>query len=576
VRRAPLWILLSLTACSTGPIGLDPRPSKPPDQGVVRALLPGTRLHTEIARGLPDEPLYRAAAVWWHQALRQSRAFELADGQTPPEGLALVLAIDPVGRRLSAFLRQTGEQRLALAGGAYEAEDLPGGIDRIAWAARMALGEEVMPPVPVAAAVSPSPRATDAAADGFVLLHDGAVEASRRAFLLARRSDGGSPFVLDGLARVALLRSDAEVAERLCREALGYRHRLSPMTQHSLTRTLLFARASRTPEQAPERDRELLALGLAMQRERPHDPQGLLTIAIAENLLGLFADARPRLESLRRRLPRTAIVDYHLGWACLATDDAGEALAAFDEAALRLPPAWVVIPRILAYYALGDDSGLDRLLARQLRELGPRDFGLAHELYRIQAAHALLCDEPEQCADHILTDLNWMLAHPTLLDYRPGQLAEQGEVLVRLGRIDELPAILAAMQAQHPTSMIADACAYVSGLISISLSRQRDITLEDRLGRGGESVFALRLQAFGHEVRGELADMHAALARAARLSDSPLTKSLLARSLRIMGRVEEARSLRDALRRELTTINLRRRPNHPLLGPEIAFAYLLD
>lgn len=574
VHRRLAWVALCLTACSTGPDAIvgPPRPDVP----VVRRLAAGSRLHTEVAAGHPDQPTLRAAATWWREALRQSVRFEIADGQPPRGAPTLMLAIDAAGRRLSVFYRAADGVEQPLAGASYADDDLAAGIDRIAWGARLALGEDAAAPVPVAAAVSPNARAVDAAADAFLLLRDGGVEGARRALLSARSADGGSPFILDGLAAVALLRGDPTAAERLGLEALGYERRLAPTTRHRLARTLLLARASLRPDHAPERDRELLALGNASLRERPCDPQGLLSVAIAENLLGDFAAARPRLEDLKRRLPDTAIVDYHLGWACLGTDDATAALSAFDDAGVRLPQTWVVIPRAIAYYTAGDHSGLARMLSRQLTSLGPRDFGLVHELRRMQAAHALLQHDREAAAGHILADLNWLLANPSLLDQRPGQLAEQGEVLVRLGYGNDLPPIIAAIQGQRPATAVADTCAYLSGMVQIGQRRERDTALEGRLSRGGESVFALRLQAYGHEIRGELADMHATLARAARLGDSPLTKALLARSLRTMGRNAEALALRDALRGELTRIDLRRRPSHPLLGPELAFAFLID
>ena len=69
--------------------------------------------------------------------------------------------------------------------------------------------------------------------------------------------------------------------------------------------------------------------------------------------------------------------------------------------------------------------------------------------------------------------------------------------------------------------------------------------------------------------------MQAALARAARLSDSPMTKALLARSLRAVGKNQEADLLRDTLRREMLALHLRRPCEHPLFGPELAFAFLL-
>ena len=48
------------------------------------------------------------------------------------------------------------------------------------------------------------------------------------------------------------------------------------------------------------------------------------------------------------------------------------------------------------------------------------------------------------------------------------------------------------------------------------------------------------------------------------------------RSLKAMGNFAEAEALQQALRRELTTIHLRSRMAHPLLGPELAFAFCAE
>ena len=75
---------------------------------------------------------------------------------------------------------------------------------------------------------------------------------------------------------------------------------------------------------------------------------------------------------------------------------------------------------------------------------------------------------------------------------------------------------------------------------------------------------------------GELGDTLHWLGRAARLAGTPMTKALLARSLRTAGKLEEATALRDALRTELRTFRLRSTLQHPLLGPEMAFAFRLE
>ncbi|MCR9247870.1 MAG: hypothetical protein NXI31_22810 [bacterium] len=553
------------------PLAADPGPR--PTIDVVLSLAAGSRLRTEVAEG--DDPVHRAAAIWWREALRQSDRFDIGDEPGPAADATLVIALDPAGRRLSAFCR-IGDSETALAGAAFPNGDLPGAIDRLAWSSRLALGEDAGPPRPVANVVSADVKALLAVVDGFALLADGGIESGRRAFQAARRRDGASPFVLDGLATVELMRGNAREAAKICREALTYDERMMPATQHRLARTLLLARASLDPTRAPDRDRELLTLGLTYQRERPRDPQGLLTVAIARNFLAEFETARPLLARLRDRLPRQAVVAYHSGWAALATGEPKTAITHFEDAALRLPMAWVAIPRALAHLTASDHDGLDRLLDRLMIDAEPRGGEPVHELQRIRAAHALLRGDEDAAAKAIIKSLQWLLKNPTLLDRRPGEFAETGEVLVRLGRTDGFAAVLAAIQGQLPGSAVADSCAYLSGLLSVTSTGQRALEIEGRLARGGDNAFALRLAAYAHEQRGEIADMHAALARAARLSDSPLTKALLSRSLGAMGRQPEAVALTTALRRELTAIHLRRRPTHPLLGPELAYAFLLN
>ena len=292
MRPLPAALLL-LAAChatvadATLPSGW--RPTGP----VATRLPPGSVLRTEVAKGLPDEPPWRAAAVWWREALRQTATFEVREGAgARSTALVLQMAVDPTTRSVAAFLRHDDHEQ-ALAGDSFADGDLPAAIDRLAWAARAALGEQAAAPVPVAACVSADPLVALAVDDAMTLLHDGAAGGAHRALVDARARDGAAPMVLDGLAAVELLRGNAAAAERLCREALGYGNRLQPTTEHRLARTLLLAKSSLHPESAARHDRELQALGEAGLRERPHDAEMQLTLALAHNFLGEFATSRP-------------------------------------------------------------------------------------------------------------------------------------------------------------------------------------------------------------------------------------------------------------------------------------------
>ncbi|MBX3464082.1 MAG: hypothetical protein KF830_12990 [Planctomycetes bacterium] len=572
-RRCLPLLVLAVACATSGPDG--PPGAWPAAPFVVRRLPPGTALRTGVVDGLPDEPLWRAAAVWWQEAIRQTTAFELRD-ELPAHTLlpTLLLAADLQQRTLTAsWLGDDLPQ--VLAGASFADGDLPAAIDRLAYTTRTALGERAAQPVAVGAGLSRRPDVVLALDDAARLARDGGIAAARRLLLDARRGDGASPAVLGALAAVEVLLGDAGAAERLCLEALGYTARLLPTIEHRLGRTLLLARASQRPDRAAARDRELLALGEAIVRERPYDLHGQLTLALAQTFTGDFAGARPRLERLRRAMPEDPIVAYHLGWACLGTGDGAAASAQFDAAADRLPLAWVAVPRAIARFTAGDDQGLTELLA-DLADEARRGRGPLHQVRRMQAAQALLAGRLDMARRHLLEDMHWLAQNPSAVEHRIGEFAEQGAVLVRLGGGAELQPILAVLQEQKPSAAIAEACAFLSGMVQVAETRSRATALEARLARGGDSAWSQLLAAFAHELRGETQDMLAALARAARLSDSALTKALLARGLRAAGRTEEAANLQAAVRRELTAVHLRQPPTHPLLGPELAFAYLAD
>jgi hypothetical protein len=576
VRSLLPWPLVLLAACRTETAEFAAVPGPPPAAAVVSALPAGAPLLVELAPGLGEERNERAALAWCREALAQSAHFDVLEPELRLDGAAtLQLTVDLQAHALHAALL-TRDGPVTLAGASWAASDLPAAVDQLAWATRLALGERCAAPVPIALATTPVAEAMLATVDAQCLLRDGMFTAAARALAGARERDGGSPFVLETIAAIRLLLGEPEVAERLCREALAYQGRLGPRTQHRLARTLLLAQSSQRPERAQQFDADLNLLGEVAQRERPHDPQCALTRAIACNYRRDFAAARTLLEPLAQRLPNQALPAYHLGWACLGTNAAAAALGWFDAAALRLPPLWLVVPRALARWGAGQHDALRADLERLLADPDLGGGANAHHLRRIQAAHALLLGQTGAAIAVLRLDLEWQAAHPQFLALRAGEFAEQGEVLVRLDQGRELEPLLAAVQAQLPGSPAADAAAYLGGLLQIRAAKQRLPRLEAQLGRGGDSPFGLRLAAFAHELRGELADRHLALARAARLADTTLTKALLAQSLAATGSLNEGRLLRDTLRAEMLAVDLRGRQQHPLLGPELAFAFRLD
>lgn len=568
-----LTYAVALAAACAGAPAPSPSPAaEPPDVPVAERLAAGTRFTSMLAPGLPDCEPWRAAAVWWREALRQSATFTLADGRdnTLP---VLELHLEPTAATYAVFLRRA-EHRLPLAGGRLGAS-LPAAIDQAAWSARLALGEQAPPPLPIAIGTAADPALVSAIADARDLLRDGGIDPAHRLLRDSRRRDGAAPFLLDALAETLLLRGEADAAERLCREALAYERRLLPDVQHRLARTLLLARASLgTGGGAATQDRELLRLGEVGRRERPFDPEPRLSLGIASNFLGDFPAAREHLTEVRRARPEAAIAAYHLGWACLGDGDAAAALAPLADAAVRLPAAWVVLPRALALFESHRDQELEAMLSGLLADAANADAPFGHDVRRMLTASALLRGDHEAARRHLLLDFDWLLTHPLVLDKRAGEFAEQGAVLVRLGGSPRLLPLLAALQQQHPGAAVADACAFVGGMDTIAHAPAAEASALAALDRGADNVWHALLQAFAAECRGEIAVMQEQLARAARLSDSPMTKALLARGLFAGGRAAEGQQLLATLRREMRRIDLRRPCQHPLLGPELAFAFL--
>ena len=120
---------------------------------------------------------------------------------------------------------------------------------------------------------------------------------------------------------------------------------------------------------------------------------------------------------------------------------------------------------------------------------------------------------------------------------------------------------------------VADACAFIGGMHQVQTTGVRAEKVERALSRDGDSPWSALLAAFAHERSGEVGDMQTTLARAARLSDSPMTKALLAKSLRAVGKMRDAERLHETMRRELLQLRLRQTCQHPVFGPELAYAY---
>jgi tetratricopeptide (TPR) repeat protein len=534
-----------------------------------------------VSRGLPDLPQWRALPIWWREALGQTERYAsgnqlLLDSQLLP---CIELAVQPQGSKLTATLHQGNERQVlwtASFGPDSATPDLLLAIDYLAWCTRLALGEAAKEPKSIAAITSRNPKVVTAVDDANKLMMSGGFASSHRALRVARQRDGGSPFVLDRLSSLELLRGDADAAERISREALIYTNRVSPTVQHRLARTLLMSRSAGSPAQAARHDLQLATLAKVARRERPHDEEPLWTAALAHNFLGEFEAARPLLEKLRLRQPDNPFIPYHLGWACLGMDDAKAAAGHLADAAIRLPAPWVLLPRAIALFESGRHVELEALLVSVSQEHGRdgRD-SLTHQVLRMQAAHAILQNQPGRARQLLLDDLHWLQEHPVALSRRVGEFAESGALLTRLGSSKELPVLLGTIQKQNSGTIVADACAFIGGMHQVQTTGVRAEKIEKALSRDGDSPWSALLAAFAHERSGEVGEMQTTLARAARLSDSPMTKALLAKSLRAVGKMREAERLHETMRRELVQLRLRQTCQHPLFGPELAYAYIL-
>jgi hypothetical protein len=276
------------------------------------------------------------------------------------------------------------------------------------------------------------------------------------------------------------------------------------------------------------------------------------------------------------RLPRSFSARYHLGWAELGCGNANAAAQQFGLVAATLPASALLVPRALARFESGDHSGLRTWLQDMADDRAFAETEALHEVRRMQASLELLTGHPEAAAAWMLRDLAWILEQPSRLDTRAGEIAEVGEVLVRLGHGARLRPMLASMQALKPDPAIADAVAYVSGLVEIHAAGRPIPELAEGLRNRGVGVWGDLLDAYGCHVQGKLAGERAALAQAAKSSSSPLVKAALQRNLRHAGNTAEADALRAALQREMKALDLRSKSQHPLLGPELAFAWLAD
>jgi tetratricopeptide (TPR) repeat protein len=550
----------------------------------VRKLPAGAVVLLEPTRDEGDSvAATRALDGIWRVAMEQSDHLDIAAGfsRCAREDCDAVvrLSVDPSLGTISVTMDgEEGPRNLAVE--VVQAGRLTDAVDRLAYVTRLALADPVAsPPIAVAQAFGNDMDLIAQCEIAAEELGEGEFQAAVRRLQRIRRRDGGSPVLLGLLASGYLALGRTEQAEQTAQEALQMRARLTPTTTHRLLRALLLSRSSRAPSSADATEDPLMTLARTARRERPHDPEPRFTQALAANLNGDFRAARPLLEQLAKRLPMRSLVHYQLGWSCLGTDDPAAAAAALAVAARRLPLAATLMPRAVALYEASRHEDLTLLLDSALSDLTSNDQPAQHIVRRMQAAHAILQGDSERAGDILLSDLSWQLERPSRLLHRSGELAETGEVLVRIGRSRELQPLLFSMQTLGvdlaQDALFADAVNYLIGMAEAARQQRRMPQIEASLTRHGAEVWAQGLAAFGHRQLGELQAERAALGRCARESSSPLVKAALIANLREAGRTDEARILGDTLRQELLRIDLRRPLQHPVLAPESALAFTI-
>jgi tetratricopeptide (TPR) repeat protein len=537
-------------------------------RGSVVRLLPSEGAPSSGATGEIADGMLR-------EAMRQSWWLDIAAGPvTAPEGAGVTLHVRFEEATKMVSIRATPDDVL-LATARTDGRPLCESMDELAARARLALGDPVSdPPIPLRRCYSANLEVVAACEEALGLLHAGRFRAASDRLANVRRNDGACAFLLECVASAAAMRGDAAAARSAAQEALSLEQRLSPTTTHRLLRTLLLARAATEPQLATRYDQELSTLANVGEQERPFDPEPKLTKGIACNFLAKFEEAFACLEPLSRRMPRHPAVQYHLGWAALGSGRAVISATAFAAAARSMPQESTVVPRAIALHEAGMHEALVSFLEQVAAEPEVRDGTAIHEVRRMQTAHELLLGNREAAVQRAFEDLDWLSARPALLEQKAGELAELAETLVRIGEGKRLRPYLTAILDRETASALADAASFGLAMADCAATKTRAEAAEVGLRRKNKAFWADALTAYGCRQLGQLAAENQALGSAAAQSSSPLLTAALAENLRAQGREEEASNLLAALRRDLKNIHLRRKIQHPLLGPELAFAWL--
>ena len=452
----PLPAMACLLAACAAPRpaadGASPTAPTPPVAAAVAAWPAGRAVTAGLAPGAPDEAPFRAMACWWREALRQSAWLRVAD----EDGVAdrFELAVDPRARTATAVWRNdTGPTVLATI--AFPDGDVPAAIDRLAVAARSAVGDTTPATVGCAAGVSARHVVVDAVADAIALLRDGGFAGARGILRAQRRRDANAPWLLEPLAACEAALGNHAAALQLCDEALADTKRLLPTTQHRLRRARLLARAALSPDTASACDEELLALATAARAERPYDLEPLRSLATAHALRGDFGAAAPLLDRLLAIDPDAANARLLAGYTALALGQPAAASDHFAAVRGRMPAATTLLPHACALFAAGRRDALRELLDRAIDDAEAARDPLEVDARRMRAALCVAANDDAALRTELRAILAWLLARPQLLAARVAEFQAQAALLAERGDADEVARLLALAEATPAAGALA-------------------------------------------------------------------------------------------------------------------------
>lgn len=579
--RFTLLIGLALVAGGAGCSSLPGDPDhaartvqlRPEDVPQLRAALPrGTRIQlhglsvTRPARSA-TQPSTEFVDGLWRVALRQSVRFDIAAGtENRASPSRILLQFDGAAKIFTTTLERDGLPPVALA--AVREAPTPNALDRLGYLTRVALGEDIASrPIRCDTAYSPNKDCVRFTERGLERRKAGDARGALGYFERARSHDGGCALTLLHLAiEIQRLGSaHATRASETALEALSIPHRLTPHTDHRIARVILALRRD---------DANLLKLGQDYQKERPHDPHGRYTTALALEKAGKHAAALPHLEELRDRWPGNPSVRYQLCFALLGTGDAETALEVLEEAKRQIPRGAIVRPYAMALYHSGKHDELKRYLTEWRRTRGVAGTPAEREIIRMQASHALLIGDRKLAIQKLAESLAWVRGRSSTLQRHALDVAEDGEVLARLGATEVLIQAIGGFQqlGQLPPAF-ANVLTYLGGLLSIAANETPTRALAT-LEKSHDTVWHNQLQAALHHHRGELDAETKALERAVDSSRSSLLQASVARALDTAGKKSDAHKVSAHIRKTLLSFDQRQLYQHPLMTPGRAMAFL--